>query len=284
MTRDRWRSTCSTDRPTHALGVAVPVGHRRAAPRLAASCKTPKGEPNSARWPTSARRLSSGGQRTSWCSRRSSRPPPAPRPEVGPSTAATANRCNVIRNVGRTRSSSAVTSPTAPRNSPSQDVTPGDPRASGTCGRCSVARTSIRRTGPGAGDFMSGNLCHQIEHHLFLDLPATGSPDLRAGAGTLPTSTTCPPPVRSWCSTSDLADHRQAVASGQVPDGDPTTRRKPPQTSGSGDAPRVCACTAPSIRPPAAGAERSAIASPGARARKSGHRHPHRRLSVCQPS
>ena len=66
--------------------------------------------------------------------------------------------------------------------------------------------------------FMSGNLCHQIEHHLFPDLPSNGTRRSRYGCARCATSTTCPTrrqlpgPVRQ-----DVAHHRQAVAAGQVP-------------------------------------------------------------------
>ena len=46
--------------------------------------------------------------------------------------------------------------------------------------------------------FLSGNLCYQIEHHLFPDLPSNRLPEIAHACGPCARSTTCPiPPVRS---------------------------------------------------------------------------------------
>ena len=46
--------------------------------------------------------------------------------------------------------------------------------------------------------FMSGNLCHQIEHHLYPICRATGCTRSRCGCARSATSTTCPtPPAHS---------------------------------------------------------------------------------------
>ena len=67
--------------------------------------------------------------------------------------------------------------------------------------------------------FMSGNLCHQIEHHLYPDLPSNRLlRDLVAGQGSLRQvrpalhDRLVPAAVRQG-----VADHRQAVAAEQVP-------------------------------------------------------------------
>ena len=51
--------------------------------------------------------------------------------------------------------------------------------------------------------FMSGNLCYQIEHHLFPDLPSNRLAGSRCGFSNCARSTTCPtPPDHCRCSTS----------------------------------------------------------------------------------
>ena len=42
--------------------------------------------------------------------------------------------------------------------------------------------------------FMSGNLCYQIEHHLFPDLPSNRYAEIATGCGRCATSTICPTP------------------------------------------------------------------------------------------
>ena len=69
---------------------------------------------------------------------------------------------------GATRSSCAATSPRASRPSRSARST-ARPAASGTSARCSARPTSPARK---AMHLMTGNLSHQIEHHLFPDLPS----------------------------------------------------------------------------------------------------------------
>ena len=69
---------------------------------------------------------------------------------------------------GPTRSSCAATSPRASRPS-SSAPSRARPRASGTSARCS-ARANI--SGSKLMHLMTGNLSHQIEHHLFPDLPS----------------------------------------------------------------------------------------------------------------
>ena len=68
---------------------------------------------------------------------------------------------------GRSRSSSAGTSPTTSRSSPWRT-----PRASHAAAGTD-ARSSAAPTSPAGGlmNLLSGNLDHQIEHHLFPDLP-----------------------------------------------------------------------------------------------------------------
>ena len=67
--------------------------------------------------------------------------------------------------------------------------------------------------------FMSGNLCHQIEHHLYPDLPSNRLYEIsHPGQGRVRQVRPAvhhrlvPDAVRQ-----DVADHRQAVAAGQVP-------------------------------------------------------------------
>ena len=54
--------------------------------------------------------------------------------------------------------------------------------------------------------FMSGNLCYQIEHHLFPDLPSNRYAEIANACGRCATSTTCrtrrDPLVRQYCSRS----------------------------------------------------------------------------------
>ena len=51
--------------------------------------------------------------------------------------------------------------------------------------------------------FMSGNLCHQIEHHLYPDLPSNRLHEISFRVGRSATSTTCRiRRARSWCSTA----------------------------------------------------------------------------------
>ena len=106
---------------------------------------------------------------------------------------------------------------------------------------------------------------------------ATARRDLVRVAGTLRQSTTCPtPPARSRCSTSSRGAPSPSLS---LPDKYLTATRddalKTPPSSGSrASSPRVCACTAPSIRPPAAGATFARPSPPcRGKAANRGHRH-----------
>ena len=78
--------------------------------------------------------------------------------------------------------------------------------------------------------FMSGNLCHQIEHHLLpRSAEQSAARDLAARAASSATSTTClTPRVHSWCSTARRGapspNCRCRTATCATP---PTTRRRP---------------------------------------------------------
>ena len=83
---------------------------------------------------------------------------------------------------GRSTSSSAATSRPASRPSPRRSARTSR-AATGTTASCSA-----RPTSPAASCFhvMTGNLSHQIEHHLFPDLPARRYPEIAGrGAGDL---------------------------------------------------------------------------------------------------
>ena len=61
--------------------------------------------------------------------------------------------------------------------------------------------------------FMSGNLCYQIEHHLFPDLPSNRLREISVRVGRCATSTTCPTRpgrcplqyVKSWRTIAKLS-------------------------------------------------------------------------------
>ncbi len=82
--------------------------------------------------------------------------------------------------------------------------------------------------------FMSGNLCYQIEHHLYPDLPSNryardlvpGARDLRQVRPALHHGQ-LPAAVRQV-----VADHRQTVSAGPVPDATPATTHRRPAASG----------------------------------------------------
>ena len=66
--------------------------------------------------------------------------------------------------------------------------------------RCSAPRTSKRAR---CLAFSSGNLCYQIEHHLFPDLPSNRYAEIAERIRALCESTTCrTPPVRLCANTS----------------------------------------------------------------------------------
>ena len=67
--------------------------------------------------------------------------------------------------------------------------------------------------------FMSGNLCHQIEHHLYPDLPSNRLHEIsvRVKAGLRQVRPALHHRLVPGAVRQDVADHRQAVAAGQVP-------------------------------------------------------------------
>ena len=67
--------------------------------------------------------------------------------------------------------------------------------------------------------FMSGNLCHQIEHHLYPDLPSNRLHEIsvRVQAGLRQVRPAVHDGLVPGAVRQDVADHRQAVAAGQVP-------------------------------------------------------------------
>ena len=70
--------------------------------------------------------------------------------------------------------------------------------------------------GPTLG-FLTGNLSHQIEHHLYPDLPSSRLAEIRSGCGSA-TNTTCPIPAgRSGAVRQVLADHRETRFAATVP-------------------------------------------------------------------
>ena len=88
---------------------------------------------------------------------------------------------------GPTRSSSAGTSPRVPRRSP-KSRSRVRPAASGTSASFSARPTS---TAARSSTCMTGNLSHQIEHHLFPDLPSNRYAEIA-------------PKVRELCTRYDL--------------------------------------------------------------------------------
>ena len=50
--------------------------------------------------------------------------------------------------------------------------------------------------------FSSGNLCYQIEHHLFPDLPSNRLARSRSGSVRCATSTICPTPADRLCTNT----------------------------------------------------------------------------------
>ena len=67
--------------------------------------------------------------------------------------------------------------------------------------------------------FMSGNLCHQIEHHLYPDLPSNRLHEIsvRVKAGLRQVRPAVHDGLVPGAVRQDVADHRQAVAAGQIP-------------------------------------------------------------------
>ena len=49
--------------------------------------------------------------------------------------------------------------------------------------------------------FASGNLCYQIEHHLFPDLPSNRYAQIAVRCGRCATNTTCPTPAVRLCTS-----------------------------------------------------------------------------------
>ena len=108
-------------------------------------------------------RSASRSPRTTCC------PPAALRPGRGGSTLAANLTANVVRNLWSHSVIMCGHFPEGVETFEQESSTRTRPRASGTSARCSA-----RRTSPAARSMhlMSGNLSHQIEHHLFPDLPS----------------------------------------------------------------------------------------------------------------
>jgi NADPH-dependent stearoyl-CoA 9-desaturase len=94
---------------------------------------------------------------------------PGARPPIAPLVFAGNATANLIRNVWAFTIIFCGHFPDGTRCSPRRRPRTRPAAATGTSGRCSAPPTS---TGGKLFHIMSGNLSHQIEHHLFPDLPA----------------------------------------------------------------------------------------------------------------
>ena len=82
--------------------------------------------------------------------------------------------------------------------------------------------------------FMSGNLCHQIEHHLYPDLPSNRLHEVsvRVQRGVRQVRLALHHRLIPGAVRQDVADHRQAVAAGQLPARHRRRRTGNPQRGG----------------------------------------------------
>ena len=86
--------------------------------------------------------------------------------------------------------------------------------------------------------FMSGNLCYQIEHHLFPDLPSNRYAEISERVGRCATSTTCPTRRDRWaastCSRSGPSPSSRCRTSYSKPPPMTPPKRIPNSSSASG--------------------------------------------------